>query len=98
MRIKITKNAEKDLDDIEYFIGSHNPARAETFIGELLDRCYALLDMPRAYPLVGRYRKLEVRRCIHGDYLIFYHISNDVIIITRILNGAKNYDALKLDF
>ena len=57
MRVVITAAAKADLIAIGEFIRPHNPARAATFIDELLDRCHDLADMPRAYPLVPRYEQ-----------------------------------------
>lgn len=61
MRIVITKAAKADLTEIGDFIRPHNPTRAATFVNELLDRCYRLADMPRAYPLVPRYEHWGIR-------------------------------------
>ncbi len=71
MRVVITAAAKADLITIGSFIQPHNPERAITFVNELLDRCYALADIPRAYPLVPRYERFSVRRCVYRDYLIF---------------------------
>jgi toxin ParE1/3/4 len=93
MRVVITAAAMADLIAIGNFIRLHNPERALTFIDELLDRCLALADMPRAYPLVPRYEKLNIRRCVHRDYLIFYRIHEELIEVIHILNGAQDYEA-----
>jgi plasmid stabilization system protein ParE len=64
MKVVITDEAKNDLIAIGEFIRPHNPVRAATFIEELLDRCDALSDMPRAYPLVPRYEGYGIRRCV----------------------------------
>ncbi|MBD2606258.1 type II toxin-antitoxin system RelE/ParE family toxin [Scytonema hofmannii FACHB-248] len=94
MRVVITAAAKADLIAIGDFIRSQNPERAITFVEELLDRCYALADMPRAYPLVPRYEKFGIRRTVHRDYLIFYRVHKELIEIIRILHGAQDYETL----
>ena len=74
MRVVITDAARADLIEIGEFIRPHNPKRAESFVDELLDRCEALADMPRAFPLVPRYEHYGIRRYVYRDYLIFYRV------------------------
>jgi toxin ParE1/3/4 len=94
MRVVITAAAKADLIAIGDFIRPQNPERAVTFVEELLDRSYALADMPRAYPLVPRYEKFGIRRTVHRDYLIFYRVHEELIEIIRILQGARDYETL----
>lgn len=90
----MTAAAKADLIAIGDYIGSDNPERAITFVEELLDRCYALADMPRRYPLVPRYEKFGIRRTVYRDYLIFYRIQAEVVEIIHILKGARDYETL----
>jgi addiction module RelE/StbE family toxin len=94
MRVVITATAKADLIAIGDFIKSNNPERAITFVEELLDRCYSLVNMPRRYPLVPRYEKFGIRRTAYQDYLIFYRIHEEVIEIIHVLQGARNYETL----
>ena|SRR5665811_1852272 len=94
MRVVITDEAKADLVDIGEYIRPHNPARAVTFVDELLDRCATLADMPLAFPLIPRYENHGIRRCVHRDYLIFYRVMEDLVEIIHILHGARNYEVL----
>lgn len=94
MKVIFAAEAELDLEHIGDYIAADNPVRAESFVRELLGRCHALADMPRAFPLVPRYEHTGVRRRPHGDYLIFYHIGLDTVDILHVLNGAQNYEAI----
>lgn len=94
MKVVIAAEAVSDLEHIGDYIAADNPVRAESFVRELLARCYALADMPRAFPLVPRYEDTGVRRRPHGDYLIFYRVGADVVDILHVLNGAQNYEAI----
>lgn len=94
MKVVITAAAKADLAEIGEFIKMDNPDRAITFISELLDRCLSLGDMPRAYPLVPRYERFDVRRRVYRDYLIFYRINENQIEVLHVLDGARDYESL----
>jgi toxin ParE1/3/4 len=94
MKVVIAEAARSDLIAIGEFIQQQNPARAVTFVNELLDRCDEIPDMPRAYSLVPRYERWGVRRRVYQNYLIFYRIREELIEIIRILNGAQDYEVL----
>lgn len=94
MILVLTAEAEADLERIGDHIARDNPRRALSFLQELRERTERLLDTPRAYPLVPRYEHVGVRRCVHGNYLIFYRIGPDAIEVLHVLNGAMDYEPL----
>jgi addiction module RelE/StbE family toxin len=94
MKVVITAAAKADLLAIRRYIEADNPSRALSFVEELLDRCLALADTPRAYPLVPRYERFGIRRCVHGNYLIFYRLQPEQIEVIHVLQGARDIEAL----
>jgi addiction module RelE/StbE family toxin len=94
MKIILTPKAEGDLDRIGEYIAIDNPVRAASFVDELLDRCASLAEFPERFPIVQRYKRHHIRRCLHGDYLIFYRVEADLVRILHILHGAVDYDQL----
>jgi plasmid stabilization system protein ParE len=94
MKVVITAAAKADLLAIRRYIEADNPSRALSFVEELLDRCLALADTPRAYPLVPRYERFGIRRCVHGDDLIFYRLQPEQIEVIHVLQGARDIEAL----
>lgn len=72
----------------------HDPARATTFVDELLDHCAALADMPLTYPLVPRYERHGIRRYAYYNHLNFYRITQDIIKVIHIVHGSRNYGAM----
>ncbi|MCK9544837.1 MAG: type II toxin-antitoxin system RelE/ParE family toxin [Novosphingobium sp.] len=93
MIVHLTAEAEYDLETISDYIARDNPARALSFLQELRSKCLGLADMPERFPLVPRYEATGVRRRGHGDYLIFYRVEAEKVIIIHILHGAQNYNA-----
>jgi plasmid stabilization system protein ParE len=94
MRVVITAAAKADLLAIRRTIETDNPTRAVSFDEELLDRCLALADTPRAFPLVPRYERFGIRRCVHGGYLIFYRLQPEQIEVIHVLQGARDIEAI----
>ncbi|MFC3442388.1 type II toxin-antitoxin system RelE/ParE family toxin [Sphingobium rhizovicinum] len=98
MKVELTAEAERDLEAIADHIAIDSPVRALGFIRELRNKCLGLADYPRAFPVVERYAHLDVRRRVHGQYLIFYRVEPQRIIVLHVLHGASDYlDRLGLD-
>lgn len=93
MIVHISAEAEHDLEAIGDYIARANPERAISFLRELREQCLGLSDMPQRFPLVSRYEAAGVRRRSHGNYLIFYRIEGDKVVIIHILHGAQDYGA-----
>ena len=94
MRLLFTDAAESDLEAIGDFIASENPHRAETFIDELRVSCLGLSKMPERFPIVPPLRHVGIRRRVHGQYLIFYRLTDRSVEILRVLHGATDYEKL----
>lgn len=94
MIVVLSAEAETDLEAIGDYIAKDSPKQALTFIQELRAHAARIADMPLSYPLVPRYERYAVRRCIHGNYLIFFKIDSDRVEIVHILHGAMDYTAI----
>lgn len=91
MKVRITAEAERDLEGIGDYIAQDNLQRALSFIEELREKCLSLADAPLAFPLVPRYESHGVRRRLHGNYLIFYRIEGKQVVVLHVLHGAMDY-------
>lgn len=94
MIARISAEAERDLEALGDFIAKDNPERAISFLRELRRKCLALAEFPERFPLVPRYSSLGIRRRMHGNYLIFYRIISQTLVVLHVLHGAQDYDAL----
>ncbi len=94
MIVHLSAEAEQDLERIADYIALDNPARAVSFLQELRSKCLALADMPERFPLVPRYEASGVRRRGHGNYLIFYRVEPEKVVIVHVLHGAQDYSAI----
>jgi toxin ParE1/3/4 len=91
MRVLISNQAEAELEEISNFIAEDNPARADSFTLELLDRCLGLASHSMRYPVAVTVDGLDLRRCPYGNYLIFYSVDDEKIEIAHIIHGARDY-------
>lgn len=94
MSVRFTVEAEDDLEHIADWIAHDDPQRALTFVQELRSKCDAIASTPRLYPFVERYERLGVGRRLHGNYLIFYRIEDEVVEIIHILHGARDFASI----
>lgn len=91
MIVRLSAEAERDLESIGDRIAQDNPARAVSFIGGLRAKCLALADFPMRFPLVPRYEGRSIRHRPHGNYLIFYRVEVEEVVVIHILHGPMDY-------
>ncbi|MEP7349497.1 MAG: type II toxin-antitoxin system RelE/ParE family toxin [Sphingorhabdus sp.] len=94
MIVRLTAEAERDLEAIGDYISADSPDAVALFIREMREKCLGLADFPARFPLVPRYEASGVRRRVHGNYLIFYCVEPDAVTVLHILNGTMDYEAL----
>lgn len=94
MKVVLTDEALADLQSIARHIARDNPARARSFVRELVVQAKALGDLPERFPLVERHAASGVRRRVHGNYLIFYRVQARRVVVLHILHGARDYTAV----
>ncbi len=94
MIVYLTAEAESDLETIGDYIARDNPGRAISFVRELRAKCLNLAALPRAFPLVERYEKHGVRRRVHENYVIFYRLDVEKVIVIHVLHGARDYERI----
>ena len=91
MNVRLTAEAEADLERIADTIARDNPPRALTFVQELRAACLGLAQFPERFPLVQRYADRGVRHRVHGSYLVFYRVEVDHVTVLHVLHGAMDY-------
>lgn len=94
MIVVLAAEAETDLETIAEHIARDSVTTALNVVHELREKCLALAEAPRGYPLVPRYEHCGIRRRPFGNYLIFYRIGAEAIEVVHILHGARDYERL----
>jgi plasmid stabilization system protein ParE len=94
VNVRLAEEAEADLEAIGDRIAEDDPARAASFVRELRERCLGLGRFPDRFPLVPRYERHGVRHRVHGNYLIFYRVEAEAVIVLHVLHGAMDYSRI----
>lgn len=90
--VRLLSIAEQDLTDLVSYLAAEN-ARAAP---EMLDRIEARLEALQSHPFVGRVphnaklTALGYRVLIIDNYLVFYKVRGNVVLVHRILHGARD--------
>jgi len=96
MKHRLSLLADSDLDDIWYYVASQSGSTeiADRLIGSITDRFFLLTS----YPNLGRARDEDLRPGLRtfpvGEYVIFYRIEDEDVVILRVLRGSRNIAAL----
>ncbi|NJL61698.1 MAG: type II toxin-antitoxin system RelE/ParE family toxin [Methylacidiphilales bacterium] len=93
MQYAISLEATQDLDEIlDYFL-SRNIEAGEKFIREFNKKCEYLTSFPN----IGRsYANLDpnLRGISLDNYIIFYRIYENQLVIARVVSGYRNLESL----
>jgi toxin ParE1/3/4 len=93
--IKITANARADLDELWNSVAQHNIDSAERLMQRLDYRIRSLSQFPETgIPRPEIYDNL--RLLVEGNYLVLYLVRDDMIIILRVVHGARDLTRLNL--
>ena len=89
--VQITEHAQKDLEQIFYYIAEDNPQNASRFILEIEKKVYSLEKFPARNPFIfeNQYFGTNYRHLIHKKYRIIYRVFDNSVFIIRIIHGAK---------
>lgn len=94
--VRLLSIAEQDLADLVSYVAAENP-RAAT---DVLDHVEARLESLQSHPFVGRVphnpklTALGYRVLVIENYLVFYKVKGNVVLVHRILHRAR--DLLRL--
>lgn len=92
MRPVFLPAAIADLEEIGDYIARDNPRRAASFVAELRRQCDKLTHCPEGYRLRPELGD-GIRSCAYGNYVIFFTIQAEALLIVRILHGAMDIEA-----
>lgn len=91
MRVEFSARVRQDLAEIADHIAETNPARAFSFVDELI----AAGEARGRFPHSGRRRRDlpgDLFTFPYGRYLIVYSVEPERVLIRRIVHGARDPD------
>lgn len=90
LAIQRSSRAELDLIGIWTYIAKHDPSAADRQLDRIDEICRLLALNPAAGP-----RREDLAKGLRfypvGNYLVFYVMAPDSIIVVRVLHGARDY-------
>ena len=90
MIIDFSQAARADLAAIGDWIARENPARAASFVDELIDRAEELAESFNLYPESDNPGHRGVRRMNHRHYRIWYRVLGDTVEILHVHHGRRD--------
>lgn len=91
--LEIRQQAFDDLRDIADYIARDNPARAESYIAEILDRIAWVGENPLLQPVRFEW-KTGLRIALHGRYRILYRHNDGLVVILRVVHSSRDLETL----
>jgi toxin ParE1/3/4 len=93
-RCELTELADQDIFEISFYIAQNRGAdAAKNFIDKLNHKFILLAESPK----LGRNRSElspELRSFPNGNYIIFYRLISDGILVVRILHGSRDINSI----
>ena len=90
--VRLLSIAEQDLVDLVSYLAAENSRAA----AEVLDHIEASLEALQSHPFVGRVphnpklTALGYRVLVIDNYLVFYKVKGNAVLVYRILHGARD--------
>jgi len=91
LRLRWTRRAERDLDEIASYIGQDSPAAAARVILELIDRVEADLTKRPAIGRAGRVLGTRERVIVGLPYIVPYRVREMDVEILRMLHTSRRW-------
>ena len=90
-RVKYSKAAESDVEEIWARIAVDSPANASQFIQRLEEHIETLEHFPYRYPSIPENATwgTSYRHLVEGDYRVIFRIAGKIVHIVRIVHGAR---------
>ena len=93
--IEYSKESKQDLIGIKQYIkyNLQEPETAQKLISKIRNEINNLKHNPEIHSIIDDdlIKKIEIRKLIVNNYIIFYRIKKDNIEIVRIMYGKRNW-------
>lgn len=93
--VEYSKEAKQDLIEIKRYIKYtlKQPEIAQNLISRIRKKIDMLEDNPKVYAIIDLdiIKKLEIRKLVIDNYIVFYIVKGNKIQIVRILYGRRNW-------
>lgn len=93
-RVRITRTAERDLEEAWTYIAQDSIEEAEKFVRRLEEQIATLESFPERCPLIPENEILgaRYRHLLYGNYRTVFRIAGRTVHVLRIIHGARLLD------
>lgn len=97
--VRITKSAERDIDDIWSFIAEDDPHEATKFVDKLEEQVRTLGAFPERCPLIAENELLgtRYRHLVYGNYRTIFRVSRRTVYVLRVIHAARLLERLAIE-
>lgn len=94
-RVRITRTAERDIEEIWNFTAQNSPPAAEQFIDRLEEQIETLEHFPERCPLIPENEILgtRYRHLLYENYRSVFRIARRMVYVLRVIHGARLLDS-----
>ena len=93
--IEYSIESKHDLIEIKHHIkyNLQEPETAKKLISKIRKKINSLKNNPQIYSIIDDdiLKKLEIRKLVVDNYIVFYRIKNDNVQIVRVMYGRRNW-------
>lgn len=93
--IQYSEEAKQDLIEIKKYIkyNLQEPNIANKLISKIKNAIEDIKNNPKMYAIIDDdfIKKLEIRKIIVDNYIVFYRIKSNTIEIVRVMHGRRNW-------
>jgi toxin ParE1/3/4 len=93
-RVRITRAAERDIEEAWSFIANDSAEEAERFVRRLEGQIETLETFPERCPLIPENEMLgtRYRHLLYGDYRSVFRIAGKTVYVLRVIHGSRLLD------
>jgi toxin ParE1/3/4 len=94
-RVRITRAAERDIEETWNFIAHESPEAADKFVRRLEEQIETLERFPERCPLIPENEILgtRYRHLLYGSYRTVFRIERKTVHVIRVIHGARLLDS-----
>jgi toxin ParE1/3/4 len=94
-RVRITRAAERDIEETWNFIAHDSSEEADKFVRRLEEQIETLETFPERCPLIPENEILgtHYRHLLYGNYRSVFRIARKIVYVLRVIHGARLLDS-----
>jgi len=93
-RVRWTRTAADDLEEIAGHIAEDAPVAAARFVRRIRHAAHSLAELPERGRRVPELEPLDLRELLQGSYRLIYRVEPKAVFVVTIAHGARDLEAL----